>query len=276
MSKLRYLISHHQFKKYPFRTILRLVLWETYYKLFNVTALVPYYEDLRIELQPMKHRGISGLIYIFRKLEEQSSFMTDYIKEGMTVLDIGANIGYYSIIYSKLVGEKGRIYSFEPTKSTYDKLLKNIQINKCKNIIPLNYALSNVNEKRKFYHAEAHDRNAFAPEIENAEHEEVECKVLDEFIRDNNLHVDFLKIDVEGSELLVFKGASRFLDYYNGPIYCEFNTPKINNLGYTLKDLVSFIKEKGFNIYTYDGGEKKLNDIKYPDQYNGDAILVKE
>jgi len=55
--------------------------------------------------------------------------MLDYIKEGMNVLDIGANIGYYSLIFSKLVGAKGRVFSVEPTKSTYEKLLRNIQLN---------------------------------------------------------------------------------------------------------------------------------------------------
>lgn len=275
ISSLNYFFSHHQFKKNPLKTLFRLVVWEVYYKLFDRTAIVTFYEELKIELHPMKHRGISGLIYIFRQFEEEEIFLTNYIKQGMVVLDIGANIGYYSLIFSKLIGEKGRVYSFEPTKCTYKELLKNIEINHCKNIVPLNHALSDKNEKRKFYHADDHGRNAFAPEIENAIFEEVECKMLDQIIEENNLKIDLVKIDVEGAELLVFKGGSKFLNQFNGPIYCEFNTPKIKNMGYALKDLVLLINEMGFDIYQYTDDEKKLKAISNPEQFNGDVILIK-
>lgn len=275
LDSIKYFISHQQFKEHPIKTSLRLFFWKTYYKPFKQTAVVKFYKEMKISLQPMKNIGITGLIYIFRKFEEQSSFMLDYLKEGMTVLDIGANIGYYSLIFSNIVGQNGKVYSFEPTKSTYTKFIKNIELNQCKNIFSYNKALSNVNEKRKLYYADDHGRNAFAPEGKNTEFEDVECISLDEFINQNNLKVDFIKIDVEGAELLVLKGALNFLKNYNGPIYCEFNKTKINNLEYELKDLVSFIINLDFEICVYNEKKKKLEKLYNPENHNGDVIIIK-
>ena len=69
--------------------------------------------------------------------------MREILKPGMVVLDIGANIGYHTLISSKLVGNTGKIYSFEPEPHNFKLLLKNIEINEFKNIIPINKALSN-------------------------------------------------------------------------------------------------------------------------------------
>ncbi len=277
LGAFKYFINHPMFKKKPFLITFRLIVWQFYFKLFDKKAIVNYLGNLKIELEPMKRRGITGLIYIFRDFEDESKLMLDYIKEGMTVLDIGANIGYYSLIFSKLVGAKGHVFSFEPTKSTYEKLLRNIQLNKCNNIIPLNFALSNKKEVRKFYHADDHDRNAFAPEIKNAKFENVECEVLDDFIEKNNLNVDFIKIDVEGAEKLVFEGGKKFLSNYTGKIFCEINKYKMGLMGYQSEELVRLLKDEyKFNFYVYDSISNKLIKLSDPNSFDGNIYLTKE
>ena len=77
--------------------------------------------------------------------KEESEFLRNIIKEGMNVVDIGANIGYFSLLFSKWVGDKGKVYSIEPDPFNFDLLSKNILINQAENIISFQNALSNHN-----------------------------------------------------------------------------------------------------------------------------------
>ena len=73
------------------------------------------------------------------------------IKKGDVILDIGANIGFYTLIMAKLVGEKGKVYAFEADPTNFEILKKNVEVNGYKNIVLVNKVVSNKNEKIKFY-----------------------------------------------------------------------------------------------------------------------------
>lgn len=92
--------------------------------------------------------------YILKEHEWESSitkFIKDNLKEGQTFVDVGANIGYYSILASKLVGDKGRVFAFEPAPDCYQVLLKNIELNNCKNITPIRKASSSEAKQAKLF-----------------------------------------------------------------------------------------------------------------------------
>ena len=74
-----------------------------------------------------------------------------HVKKGDVVLDIGANIGYYTLIFAELVGEKGKVYAFEPDPTNFDLLRKNVEINGYRNITLIQKAVSNKNGKISFY-----------------------------------------------------------------------------------------------------------------------------
>lgn len=73
------------------------------------------------------------------------------ITQGMTVVDIGASIGYYTLIAAKLVGKTGVVYAFEPEPCNYELLIKNIELNGFTNIVPIKKAVSNRHGKAKLY-----------------------------------------------------------------------------------------------------------------------------
>jgi FkbM family methyltransferase len=82
---------------------------------------------------------------------EETKFLKKIIKKGDTVIDVGANIGYYTLLFSKLVGKEGKIYAYEPLPENFKLLKKNIFINKYKNIVLINRALSNKEKNAKLY-----------------------------------------------------------------------------------------------------------------------------
>ena len=73
------------------------------------------------------------------------------VQDGMVVVDIGANIGYYTLIAAKLVGNKGIVYAFEPEPSNYELLCQNIAINGYTNVVPIEKAVSKTSGKTKLY-----------------------------------------------------------------------------------------------------------------------------
>ena len=129
----------------------------------------------------------------------------DLVKEGMVVLDIGANVGYYSLIVAQLVGEKGAVFAFEPAPDNLALLARNIKVNGFSNITPVPKAVSNKTGKGRLFlgndtvsHSmyERHEKGSI----------EIEVTSLDVFMENINRPVDLVKIDVEGSEMRVLEG----------------------------------------------------------------------
>ncbi len=81
----------------------------------------------------------------------ETEVLKKIVKKGDIIVDIGAHIGYYSLLFAKIVGNKGKVYAFEPDKNNFKLLMKNIKTNGYNNIIPVEKALSNKNQKIRLY-----------------------------------------------------------------------------------------------------------------------------
>lgn len=149
--------------------------------------------------------------------------ITNYISkdisfnEGDVALDIGANIGWYSIVLSKVMPESAKIYSFEPDPLNYGLLSDNLLLNKTTNVFPIKKALSNKNEKKKLYqYADKNLGRHSLLEINNGNSVEVETIVIDQFLIENSIdlqRVKFAKIDIEGYEYFALLGADKVLQH---------------------------------------------------------------
>jgi len=185
------------------------------------------------------------------------------IKDGYTVIDIGANIGYFSLLAAKLVGNRGKVYAFEPEPRNYEAMLKNIGLNGYDNTVAVQKAVSNTAGMVKLYLAntdvgahtlrELHNHPAFKKK-QHGEFIEVESVTLDEFFKDKEHRIDVIKMDCEGSEAAVISGADRLLRENKGlKMFIEFYPAAIREMGYSPEELVSkLLKEYGFSITALD------------------------
>jgi len=147
------------------------------------------------------------IIYTGNYEPELRKIFTKLIKKGDVILDIGANIGYHSLLFSEACGPKGQVYSFEPVKKTYDHLIKNITLNEIKNIIPLNFALGNK-DINLIIDTEGNNVNPGSISLLNISNsgEEISCKDANKALRAMNIQkIDFIKIDVEGYEWFILE-----------------------------------------------------------------------
>ncbi len=174
-------------------------------------------------------------------------------RPGDTIIDVGANIGIYSIIGSKVVGDKGRIYAFEPEPGNYNLLKHNLQLNSCSNVKPIQKAVGEKKGKLSLFLAK---NSTGTHSLINKSNHEVEGEIeVDVVSLDKELSkvdkISILKVDVEGYEPIVFRGAKSILKKTK-ILFFEYNKTDVNNCS-SIDELAGMLK--GFK-YLYGLDEK--------------------
>ena len=141
---------------------------------------------------------------------ETFKFLQTHLKKGATFLDIGAHIGLFSVVAARIVGESGKVFSFEPTPFTRNVLTEVVRLNSCSEVAEIRgEAVSAQSGKTTFFDTgdTISNANSLVKTARSRNEIEVSLISVDEFVSERNLTVDCLKIDVEGAELDVLRGA---------------------------------------------------------------------
>ncbi|MBU2634018.1 MAG: FkbM family methyltransferase [Nanoarchaeota archaeon] len=185
------------------------------------------------------------------------------IKEGDVVLDIGANIGYYALIFAKLVGPKGKVFAFEPDPENFALLNKNIKINEYKNVVLINKAVSNETGEIKLYLNEYNKANhQIYPSKNHRKSILIQTTRLDDFFKDYKGKIDFVKIDIEGAEYLAIQGMSNLLNKNkNIKIITEFYPCWLENFNVKSEEYLKLLSKHGFKLYNLNKNAVKKTSI---------------
>lgn len=169
----------------------------------------------------------------------------------MTVIDIGGNVGYFSLLASKLVGMHGKVYVFEPDPTNFMYLRKNIEINKIKNIILVNKCVSNEEGILTLYlHPKFHScHSIFKSTSKSIDHVNVESITLNKMFENDDFKISFIKMDIEGAELKALKGMDEILKKNRVKyLLTECNLRILKCVGKMARDLILEL-DKYFNKY---------------------------
>ncbi|MBC7534229.1 MAG: FkbM family methyltransferase [Ferruginibacter sp.] len=212
-----------------------------------------HYTGTKFKLDAFIHKGYW---YHGKNREKvQMDIFKTIIKEGDTVIELGAHIGYISVYYSKLAGPAGKLYVFEPGANNLPYTRVNVGNSKVKNIELVEKAVSDENGKATFYlenitgqsnslvkdyrvTKKIHSKT-FTELRKNAV--EVETIRLDDFIKERNIKkLDFVKIDIEGAEYMAIKGMDHILDILRPTMMIEVTENH--------EVLFKLLKEKNYTI----------------------------
>jgi FkbM family methyltransferase len=211
--KWDFLSVHPAFRLAPMQTTLRLASWRT--KCFLRTAATIQLRNSGVRMfLPPNWRGVAKLIYAFRhNYEPELDYLASVLSPGKVFVDAGANFGIYSLLASHIVGQSGRVISFEPSIRAFPVLQQNIALNGFKNVLAFPIALTQESGRQLLYHDLAigcDTLGRYPPSQVSSE--EVATESLDDVLRRAAIdRVDVIKMDVQGAEELVLRGASNTL-----------------------------------------------------------------
>ena len=156
-------------------------------------------------------------------------FLSDVIKEGDTILDVGAHYGLYTLFFAKLTKDKGHVYAFEPDLKAVNTLCENVKKNSLKNVHIEETALNDVVGEFTLRCREMGDSgasllsNRYANERDLNEFS-VTTNTIDKYCEENGVVPNGIKIDVEGAETSVIKGGLNVIKKYHPRVLLEFHS----------------------------------------------------
>jgi len=200
--------------------------------------------------------GLSTELMVYGSHEpETTKFVSSLIKEKMICVDVGANIGYYSTLYSKIVGPNGKVISIEPSPINFDYLKKNLELQDFQNSLLFNCACGNEQNQVKFYMDHRANKCQIIEE-NNSSHLDkniisVPLRKIDDIINESNVKmVHFLKIDVEGYEWYTVLGAMDTIKKFKPIIQIEIH---FNRLGKDLtKKILTILQKENYSLIYHD------------------------
>ncbi len=225
---------------------------------FPIPWRLPYGGWFLIYPDEMGLNLISGLWQNSRVYEEgELKLVQNFVKPDMICFDIGANQGLYTVLLSKRVGPHGTVFAFEPVKSEFRKLRRNIQINRCSSSVILERmgVSSYEGVAEMFVCLNGHgSRSSMRPPPDEVNArirvERVLVTTLDSFVRKKNIgRIDFIKIDVEGSEMDVLKGGQNVLDALQPIILIEMADVVTRQFGYRALEVYRFLENREFVLF---------------------------
>jgi FkbM family methyltransferase len=182
---------------------------------------------------------------------EETDLLLKMLKPNSVIFDVGANAGWISILLSKKI-LNSVVYAFEPIQSTYRLLCRNVELNNCRNISCFNYGLSDCEQEIDFYYSSLGSGAAsLRPVLNEEDNEKVTSKVyrLDALPSKVDRSVDFIKCDVEGAELLVFRGGIKLLERDKPIIFAEMLRKWSAKYGYHPNDIITLLAGIGYQCF---------------------------
>ncbi|MCX7697934.1 MAG: FkbM family methyltransferase [Candidatus Goldbacteria bacterium] len=180
--------------------------------------------------------------------------LSKMIKLGMVCYDIGAHVGYYSLLFSRYVGKTGMVYAFEPLPRNLKYLNNHLTLNKLLNVKIIPYAVSFKKGYSKLLFE--NENQSFIARLDVNGNLKINTICIDELVKNNLiLSPNIIKIDVEGHELQVLMGAKQTLINFKPIIFVA-----LDNMN-TKKNIFDFLTNLGYNIYNLDLNLLKIENI---------------
>jgi len=199
-----------------------------------------------IDSKDYSHLSITGIIEPF-----ETEIVKKTVRKGDVILDLGANIGYYTLICARLAGEAGKVFAFEPEPVNFALLKKNVEINGYKNVTLIQAAVSNRTGETKLYLCgDNNDDHRIYDSHDQRPSITVKMTRLDDYFRDYRGKTDFIKIDVQGAEGGALQGMDNLLKLNRRlKILTEYWPCGLKNFGMDSKTFFDILAGHGFTMY---------------------------
>jgi len=249
--KLSWVTAHPGYRTHAWRLPMRIVRWE-WCRMKGNPVRLPLF-DFTIEARPTD--GVGRVICYFREQADLLfAFMNHYLKPGMTVIDVGANIGSHTIYAARLVTDQGQVFSFEADPDTFSLLQDNVRLNHIENATLSNLCVSDQVGTVSFNVNADSARSSLLRK--GAFQRILPASTLDKLLP-SGLQADLLKIDVEGADYLVLGGAKRLF---------EMAPPQVVVIEVSSREreIRDFLWSYGYRLYRFDSRSLAFRELEWP------------
>jgi FkbM family methyltransferase len=215
---------------------------------------LPWHDGLRLEM-PLG-TDLSRCLYVSGSYDpNEFMFLSSALRPGMVCIDVGANEGLYTLFASRRVGPTGLVLALEPSSREYERLIRNLWLNQASNVVAVKAAASERSGCAELHIAEpghgGHNTlGRFAYPVRAVAKEKVELLSLDQLYMCCPLpRVDFIKIDAEGSELSVIRGAHGLLERFRPLLQVEILDAALEGQGADRRDLLESLRSHGYQFW---------------------------
>jgi FkbM family methyltransferase len=187
---------------------------------------------------------------------KETDWFVRLVEPGDTIVDVGANVGYYTLIGAKLVGEKGRVFAFEPDPVSFALLERNVRLNGLTNVVLERKAVSSEAGSIRLYLAAGNkgDHRIYQPSQEERAYVEVEAVTFDGYFADDSRGIDFTKIDTQGAEVVILRGMENTLrENPELQMAVEYWPWGLSDFGFQDEQLLGLVNAAGFRIFDLAG-----------------------
>ena len=209
----------------------------------------------------------------------------DFAEPNTALVDVGANIGWFTVIGSRLIGEGGHVFAIEPEPRNLRLLRRNVSANRCRNVTVLPCAAGTEGRARLFRSAENQGDHRLEVASCRTDSVEVEVRPLDILLADNSLNIGVVKIDTQGSESAVLRGMRKLLAAHpKMRVVLEFWPYGLAQCGSSAEELVGLLAERDGSLWllnadgrvveTSANGLCELAASRYAPQTEGHTDLV--
>lgn len=270
-----YLKQHKTFQESSVKAIFRTGLWSIHC-LLGIPAIInlPRWNCSFFLPPRFRRAGSTGVFVTRENYDPELIYLENLLAPGDVFIDGGANFGIYTVVAAKLVGNSGKVFSFEPAVESYPILEKNIEINNFINTKAFQLGLSDHLGKAKFYHIDnaPNSYSLGAKSQQDTDFEEIALTTIDHLVIQENIQrLDLIKLDVEGAEELVLRGAKIAIEKFRPKILFEISATALNRINLTQDGVHEFFQGLKYSFFAVQQNGK-LNKLNVPGRGNNIAI----
>ncbi len=205
-------------------------------------------------------------VYIYGRYQIEKKyeiFLLNAARESSIIFDVGANIGYYTVQFCRILKKPGHVYAFEPTSYQFNVLKRNILLNNITRVTCIKAIVSDSDgATKRVYFSGVDNTGGSSVEIKSKEYEDVSTVTIDTFCEKSKIEkIDLMKIDVEGHELRVLRGMERVLKKnIVKNLFVEINNETLSVAGTSSSEIVSYLEL--FNYKPHSIKSSKMKEYK--------------
>ena len=216
----------------------------------------------------IKHFGL--LWWKFTESYE-TQIVKQLVKPAATAVDIGANIGYYTLLLADLVGPQGKVFAFEPEPKNFNLLERNVKKYGYTNVVCIPKAVNHITEMTQLYVSLDNPGDHRSYKFNNDRFSiPVEGVSMDDYFSDYPKKIDFIKVDVQGAEESVLKGMKKLIEDKSKSsgltMLLEFWPTGLREYGVDPQEHLQRLSQMGFKLKQLNSAKKRMEPLLDPAQ----------